>query len=61
MLVSVRGRDGHLDRMLDAVPTAGASMNPTASRDGRWRVVLEAKRQRQVEEHLRVGRPSISG
>ena len=57
----VGGCDRHLNGMLDAVARAGRLDEADGARDRRGRVVLEAVGEREVEEHLGVGRPSISG
>jgi hypothetical protein len=44
-------------RLLDAVGPAGLLDEPDHALDGGHRVVPQAERERQVEQHLRVGRP----
>ncbi len=54
--LAVRGRDRPLDRVLDPVAVADVLDQADRGLDGGRRVVLEPEREREVEEHLRVGR-----
>src|ERR1041385_7408562 len=53
---AVGGGHSHLDRILDPVRVTGLLDETDRARDGGRRIVLEAERQGEVEEHFRVGR-----
>ena len=53
---AVGRRHGHLDRMLDAVPSANVLDEADRARDGGGRIMLQPHGEREVEERLGVGR-----